>query len=88
MSALSPRLRSNTDQIRSSEAALRDVFSRFGTVQTCIVNAEKRHAFIKMISRADAVAAREGMETYRPPDMQLRVRRRLRSQADRAQPLR
>ena len=49
------------------------MFAQFGTVQTCIVNQEKRHGFIKMISRADALAAKDGMENYRPPDMQLRV---------------
>ena len=42
-------------------------------VQTCIVNTDKRHAFIKMITRHDAVAARDGMESYKSGDMQLRV---------------
>jgi hypothetical protein len=37
------------------------------------VNAEKRHAFIKMISRHDALAAKEGMELHKPADLQLRV---------------
>jgi protein NRD1 len=43
-------------------------------VQTCIVNIDKRHAFVKMVNRRDAVTAREGMETYKSGDMQLRVR--------------
>lgn len=59
----------------SNEDDLRRIFSNFGTVQTCIVNVDKRHAFVKMINRKDALAAREGMERYKAPDMQLRVRR-------------
>lgn len=60
---------------RSSEAHLRSLFNRFGLVQTCIVNVDKRHAFIKMINRTDAVNARDGMESYRTGEMQLRVSR-------------
>ncbi|OOQ83871.1 RNA binding protein Nrd1 [Penicillium brasilianum] len=60
--------------VTSSEANLRALFGRFGVVQTCIVNVDKRHAFIKMISRPDAVAARDGMESYRQAEMQLRTR--------------
>lgn len=41
---------------------MRALFSRFGKVQTCIVNHDKRHAFVKMINRTDAVAAKAGME--------------------------
>lgn len=57
----------------SSEAHLRSLFNRHGLVQTCIVNVDKRHAFIKMINRNDAIRAREGMESYKTGDMQLRV---------------
>jgi protein NRD1 len=60
--------------VTSSEAQLRDLFSKFGIVQTCIVNIDKRHAFIKMISRQDAVSARDGMESFRSGEMQLRTR--------------
>ncbi|KAL4870180.1 hypothetical protein BDV12DRAFT_166331 [Aspergillus spectabilis] len=60
--------------VTSSEAHLRSLFSKFGLVQTCIVNVDKRHAFIKMISRQDAISAREGMESYKTGDMQLRTR--------------
>ncbi|PYH72497.1 Nrd1 complex RNA-binding subunit [Aspergillus vadensis CBS 113365] len=60
--------------VTSSEAHLRSLFSKFGIVQTCIVNIDKRHAFIKMISRQDAVMARDGMESYKSGDMQLRTR--------------
>ena len=43
-------------------------------MQTCIVNVDKRHAFVKMLTRKDAMMAKEGMERYRSTDMQLRVR--------------
>jgi hypothetical protein len=56
-----------------SEQELRRIFSQFGTVQTCIVNKEKRHAFVKMITRKDSQAAKDGMERNRTPDSQLRV---------------
>ena len=59
--------------VTSSEAHLRSLFANFGIVQTCIVNVDKRHAFVKMIDRTDAVAARDGMEQYKSGDMQLRV---------------
>jgi protein NRD1 len=42
-------------------------------VQSCIVNQDKRHAFIKMLTREDAVKAKSGMETYRTDNMTLRV---------------
>ena len=58
---------------RTSDQELRNVFENYGRVQTCIVNKEKRHAFVKMISRADAVRAKEAMEKNRTPDSQLRV---------------
>jgi protein NRD1 len=57
-----------------SERELKDAFARYGHVQTCIVNHEKRHAFIKMLTRREALAAKEGMETGGMPDFQLRVR--------------
>lgn len=60
--------------VTSSETQLRSLFNKFGVVQTCIVNVDKRHAFIKMISRQDAMSARDGMETYRQGEMQLRTR--------------
>lgn len=60
--------------VTSSEAHLRSLFSTFGTVQTCIVNTDKRHAFVKMINRQDALKARDGMEQYKSGDMQLRTR--------------
>lgn len=61
--------------VTTGEASLRQAFGRFGIVQTCIVNIDKRHAFIKMINRQDAEAARHGMEEYKLGDSQLRVSR-------------
>ncbi|KAI4239550.1 MAG: hypothetical protein L6R40_005495 [Gallowayella cf. fulva] len=60
--------------VTCSDDELREIFSQFGIVQTCIVNVDKRHAFVKMISRKDAQQARDGMERYKSPDMQLRTR--------------
>ena len=37
------------------------------------MNYDKRHAFIKMFTRKDALAAKDGMEQYRSPEMTLRV---------------
>ncbi|KAI8630905.1 hypothetical protein F5Y19DRAFT_39198 [Xylariaceae sp. FL1651] len=48
--------------VTCSEAELRSVFGRHGQVQTCIVNKDKRHAFVKMVTRRDAVHAKEAME--------------------------
>lgn len=56
-----------------SEAELRDIFSRFGQVQTCIVNKDKRHAFVKMYYRKDAERAKVAMEEMRSQEFQLRV---------------
>jgi len=57
-----------------SEADLRAIFTRFGNVQTCIANEDKRHAFVKMCTRADAVAAKTGMENMRDPDVLTKAR--------------
>ena len=56
---------------------MRSIFSAFGKVQTCIVNIEKRHAFVKMLSREEAVRAKDGMEHYKHGDMQLRVSKQI-----------
>ncbi|KAI0025762.1 hypothetical protein F4780DRAFT_719808, partial [Xylariomycetidae sp. FL0641] len=48
--------------VTCSEGELRSVFNRHGQVQTCIVNKDKRHAFVKMVTRHDAVNAKEAME--------------------------
>jgi protein NRD1 len=57
-----------------TEGEIRAIFSRFGQVQTCIVNLEKRHAFVKMMSRPDAVAAKEGMDNLQDPTAQSKAR--------------
>lgn len=56
-----------------SEAELRGIFGRYGTVQTCIVNKDKRHAFVKMLTRQDAVRAKDAMEDARGLEYPLRV---------------
>lgn len=61
-------------QYRCPENELRQLFSRYGRVQTCIVNKDKRHAFVKMFLRKDAEAAKIAMEDQsRTNDMQLRA---------------
>lgn len=60
--------------VTSNEQHLRSLFAQFGIVQTCIVNVDKRHAFIKMLDRKDAEKARHGMEEYKDGNTQLRVR--------------
>ena len=45
-----------------SQQEIHDLFSRFGRVQTCIANREKRHAFVKMTTRNHALAAKENLE--------------------------
>lgn len=60
--------------VTCSESELRQIFSRHGQVQTCIVNKDKRHAFVKMYLRKDAVHAKEAMEEARHHDLPLRTR--------------
>jgi RNA recognition motif-containing protein len=58
---------------RISEDKLRALFSKFGGVQSIIMNHEKRCAFLKMFTREGAIAAREGMEVYPTDDTTIRV---------------
>ncbi|KAH7270544.1 uncharacterized protein BKA55DRAFT_588960 [Fusarium redolens] len=60
--------------VTCSESELRGIFGRFGTVQTCIVNKDKRHAFVKMLTRQDAVNAKQGTEDSRNLEVPLRTR--------------
>ncbi|KAK4115570.1 hypothetical protein N656DRAFT_386104 [Canariomyces notabilis] len=60
--------------VTCSEGELREIFNRFGQVQTCIVNKDKRHAFVKMYYRKDAEKAKTAMEETRNLDYQLRTR--------------
>lgn len=39
------------------------------------MNVDKRHAFVKMLTRGDAMSAKDGMERYKSDEMQLRVSR-------------
>lgn len=57
-----------------TEADLRAIFSRFGQVQTCIANEDKRHAFVKMSTRNDAVSAKTAMENMRDPEVLSKAR--------------
>lgn len=57
-----------------TEGEIRSIFNRFGRVQTCIVNQDKRHAFVKMLTRPDAVAAKEGMDNLQDPVAQSKAR--------------
>lgn len=59
---------------RITEEKLREWFSRFGEVQSIILNTEKRCAFLKMYTRDGAVAARERMEAFPADDTIIRVR--------------
>ncbi|EME47566.1 hypothetical protein DOTSEDRAFT_50941 [Dothistroma septosporum NZE10] len=45
-----------------TQQEIQDVFERYGRVQTCIANRDKRHAFVKMTTRNHALAAKAGME--------------------------
>ncbi|KAK3905885.1 hypothetical protein C8A05DRAFT_12328 [Staphylotrichum tortipilum] len=60
--------------VTCTEHELREIFTGFGQVQTCIVNKDKRHAFVKMYYRKDAERAKTGMEEARSQDFQLRTR--------------
>lgn len=57
-----------------AEHELRPIFARFGRVQTCIVNPERRHAFVKMLTRAEAVTAKKGMDNVTDSEVTSRVR--------------
>jgi len=61
--------------VACSDQELHRIFSRFGLVQSAIVNNEKRHAFVKMCNRNEAVAARDGMESMTDPEITSKVRK-------------
>ncbi|KAI9894804.1 MAG: hypothetical protein M1814_000023 [Vezdaea aestivalis] len=60
--------------VTCGEFELRNIFKRFGTVQTCIVNNDKRHGFVKMVSRTDSLSAKAGMDSFQSQEMSLRTR--------------
>lgn len=45
-----------------TQQEIHTLFERFGRVQTCIANRDKRHAFVKMTTRSHALSAKAGME--------------------------
>ncbi|BFZ61075.1 hypothetical protein YB2330_002133 [Saitoella coloradoensis] len=57
-----------------SESELRDLFGRYGAVQSVICNHDKRHAFVKLYQRPNAEAAKSAMEVYQHGDTTLRTR--------------
>lgn len=52
---------------KTNETELKNFFSEFGKVQSCIVNHDKRHAFLKLITHQDAIATKQTVEML-PPD--------------------
>ncbi|KAH9832747.1 protein NRD1-like [Teratosphaeria destructans] len=48
--------------VNGSPAEIEALFERFGRVQTCIAQKEKRHAFVKMTTRQHAVNAKQGVD--------------------------
>ena len=59
---------------QANESELRSIFGAFGTVQTCIPNPDKRHAFIKYTNRAGAVTAREALANISDETLLERIR--------------
>jgi protein NRD1 len=57
-----------------TEQEIRNIFSSFGKVQTCIVNQDKRHAFVKMVNREDAISAKNGMDNIQDPNALAKAR--------------
>ena len=47
---------------KTNETELKNFFSEFGKVQSCIVNHDKRHAFLKLITHQDAIATKQTVE--------------------------
>ena|ERR1700753_4252317 len=47
--------------VKTTEANLKSFFGQFGTVQTCIVNHDKRHAFLKMTTHQEALAIKQAV---------------------------
>jgi RNA recognition motif-containing protein len=47
----------------ANEEQLMDYISRYARVQSCIVNHDKRHAFLKLISHQDAINAKQAMDS-------------------------
>ncbi|KAL9088111.1 MAG: hypothetical protein Q9159_003309 [Coniocarpon cinnabarinum] len=56
------------------ESELREVFSRFGNVQSVICQPNKRHAFVKMYTRDESVRAKTEMDATQDQSMLSRAR--------------
>src|SRR4051794_3275750 len=56
---------------RTNEAELVAFMRQYGQVQTCIVNHDKRHAFLKLASHQDAIATKASIEQL--PDSEYRT---------------
>ena len=48
---------------RTDENELMNYLARYAQVQSCIVNHDKRHAFLKLISHQDAIEAKRVMDS-------------------------
>ncbi|KAF2840338.1 hypothetical protein M501DRAFT_1010473 [Patellaria atrata CBS 101060] len=60
--------------VMGSESEIRNIFNRFGKIQSCIVNLDRRHAFIKMVDRQGAVVAKEAMDHMTDPEILSKAR--------------
>ncbi|CAI4218154.1 unnamed protein product [Parascedosporium putredinis] len=60
--------------VTCTQSELQDLFGRVGKVQSVIINKEKRHAFVKMLTREGAVVAKETMGEYKSGGLALRTR--------------
>ena len=47
----------------ANEDQLMDYIARYARVQSCIVNHDKRHAFLKLISHQDAINAKQAIDS-------------------------
>lgn len=63
----------NASLCSCSQAEIHDIFGRVGPVQTVIINKEKRHAFVKMLTRESAIEAKRAMGEYKSGGLALRV---------------
>ena len=44
---------------------MREIFSRYGNVQTCTVKGDRSFAFVKMLTRKEAMVAKKGLPESR-----------------------
>ncbi|SPO03833.1 related to RNA binding protein NRD1 protein [Cephalotrichum gorgonifer] len=60
--------------VTCSQGEIQDIFGRVGPVQSVIINKEKRHAFVKMLTRDAAIEAKRAMGEYKSGGLALRTR--------------